>query len=76
MFDDKECARNNFGNWLPLLLDDCMDAGGTTPWMGEVEQRRERLPRAMQERLPRRIKCSSVSCTFLRNRHEYPSAKP
>jgi hypothetical protein len=26
---------------------DCMDAGGTTPRMGEVEQRRERLPRAM-----------------------------
>ncbi|MFI3156536.1 MAG: phosphoribosylformylglycinamidine synthase [Methylococcaceae bacterium] len=28
--------------------DDCMDAGGTTPRMGEVEQRRERLPRATQ----------------------------
>jgi peptidylprolyl isomerase/peptidyl-prolyl cis-trans isomerase C len=27
--------------------DDCMDAGGTTPGMGEVEQRMERLPRAM-----------------------------
>jgi len=26
--------------------DDCMDAGGTTPGMGEVEQRMERLPRA------------------------------
>ncbi|MDD1630853.1 MAG: leucine--tRNA ligase [Methylococcaceae bacterium] len=28
--------------------DDCMDAGGTTPRMGEVEQRMEQLPRAMQ----------------------------
>ncbi|MDD1613459.1 MAG: DEAD/DEAH box helicase, partial [Methylococcaceae bacterium] len=26
--------------------DDCTDAEGTTPGMGEVEQRRERLPRA------------------------------
>ncbi len=29
--------------------DDCMDAGGTTPGMGEVEQRMEQLPRAMHE---------------------------
>jgi ATP-dependent RNA helicase RhlB len=28
--------------------DDCKDAGGTTPGMEEVEQRRERLPRATQ----------------------------
>jgi len=28
--------------------DDCMDAEGTTPRMGEVEQRMEQLPRAMQ----------------------------
>ena len=28
-----------------------MDAEGTTPGMEEVEQRRERLPRAMQEQL-------------------------
>ncbi|MDD1625461.1 MAG: DEAD/DEAH box helicase [Methylococcaceae bacterium] len=28
--------------------DDCTDAEGTTPGMGEVEQRRERLPRATQ----------------------------
>ena len=28
------------------LHDDCMDAGGTTPRTGEVEQRMERLPRA------------------------------
>jgi len=28
-------------------------AGGTTPRMGEVEQRMERLPRATQEQLPR-----------------------
>ena len=33
--------------WVPAMSDDCMDAGGTTPRMGEVEQRRERLPRAM-----------------------------
>jgi len=25
---------------------DCMDAGGTTPWMGEVESRREQRSRA------------------------------
>ncbi|MDP1666431.1 MAG: hypothetical protein Q8L79_15070 [Methylobacter sp.] len=30
------------------VADDCTDAGGTTPWMGEVEQRMEQLPRAMQ----------------------------
>ena len=30
------------------LQDDCMDAGGTTPRTGEVEQRMEQLPRAMQ----------------------------
>ena len=29
------------------IADDCMDAGGTTPRMEEVEQRMERLPRAM-----------------------------
>jgi len=29
-------------------VDDCMDAGGTTPRMEEVEQRMEQLPRAMQ----------------------------
>ena len=28
--------------------DGCKDTGGTTPRMGEVEQRMERLPRAMQ----------------------------
>jgi len=31
-----------------LVTDDCMDAGGTTPWTGEVEQRMEQLPRATQ----------------------------
>jgi len=43
------------------LRDDCMDAGGTSPWMGEgttawmqeVEPRRERRPRTMQEQLSR-----------------------
>jgi len=29
--------------------DDCTDAGGTTPWMEEVEQRMEQLPRAPQQ---------------------------
>lgn len=29
--------------------DDCMDAGGTPPRMGEIEQRRERLPEAVAE---------------------------
>ncbi|MCK9394571.1 MAG: FAD-dependent oxidoreductase [Methylobacter sp.] len=28
--------------------DDCMDAGGTTSWMGEVESRLEQRPRATQ----------------------------
>ena len=32
---------------------DRMDAGGTSPWMGEVEVSLERNPRAMQEQLPR-----------------------
>ena len=27
---------------------DCMDAGGTTPWMGEVESRLEQRSRATQ----------------------------
>jgi len=30
-----------------------MDAGGTTPWMGEVESRLEQRSRAMQEQLPK-----------------------
>ncbi|MDO9270638.1 MAG: hypothetical protein Q7T96_16155 [Methylobacter sp.] len=34
-------------NLLFAQNDDCTDAGGTTPWMGEVEQRMEQLPRAM-----------------------------
>ena len=33
--------------------DDCKDAGGTTPRMGEVELSPERKSRAMQEQLPR-----------------------
>ena len=31
-----------------IKKDDCMDAGGTTPWMEEVEQCMEQLPRATQ----------------------------
>jgi hypothetical protein len=37
--------------------DDCMDAGGTTPWMGEVERRLEQpsraTPGAVAERAPK-----------------------
>ncbi|MDO9047033.1 MAG: EAL domain-containing protein [Methylobacter sp.] len=33
---------------ISIFPDDWRDAGGTTPRMGEVEQCRERLPRAMQ----------------------------
>ncbi|MDO9168287.1 MAG: hypothetical protein Q7U18_04220 [Methylobacter sp.] len=29
--------------------DGCTDAGGTTPWIEAVEQRREQLPRAPQQ---------------------------
>ncbi|MDI1229887.1 MAG: hypothetical protein PSU93_01910 [Methylobacter sp.] len=29
--------------------DVCTDAGGTTPWMKEVEQRMEQLPRAIAD---------------------------
>ncbi|TRX00925.1 hypothetical protein EKO24_004620, partial [Candidatus Methylobacter oryzae] len=38
------------------FLFDCMDAGGTTPRMGEVESRLEQRSRATQEQLPRRRK--------------------
>ncbi|MDI1231403.1 MAG: hotdog family protein [Methylobacter sp.] len=33
---------------MNAIVDDCMDAGGTTPWMHEVEQCMEQLPRATQ----------------------------
>jgi len=33
---------------ISIFPDDCKDAGGTTPWMGEVELRREQQSRAMQ----------------------------
>ena len=32
---------------------DCMDAGGTIPWMESVESSREQRPRVTQEQLPR-----------------------
>ncbi len=41
-------AQNDDCTDAGAIADDCMDAGGTTPWMGEVEQRMEQLPRAMQ----------------------------
>ncbi|MDO9270788.1 MAG: hypothetical protein Q7T96_16920 [Methylobacter sp.] len=40
----KEAATGRL--FFGYFLFDCMDAGGTTPRMGEVEQRMERLPRA------------------------------
>jgi hypothetical protein len=36
-------------------VHDCMDAGGTTPWMGELESRLEQRSRATQEQLPRDV---------------------
>ncbi|HEY8037987.1 MAG TPA: hypothetical protein VIF37_20635 [Methylobacter sp.] len=49
-----------------FTTNDCTDAGGTTPWMGEVEQRRERLPRAMQEQLPRHEGHEEIKLRVLR----------
>ena len=34
---------------------DCMDAGGTNPWMGEGRTMQEQLSRATQEQLPSRL---------------------
>ena len=42
-----------------LAALDCRDAGGTTPWMGEVELSLERKSRATQEQLPR---CRARAC--------------
>ena len=36
---------------MAAMQDDCMDAGGTTPWMGEVERRLEQPSRATHEQL-------------------------
>jgi hypothetical protein len=46
--------------------NDCMDAGGTTPRMGEVELRREQQSRAMQEQLPRTRSSTSLLLRALR----------
>ncbi|MFZ1839659.1 MAG: hypothetical protein WAU20_13095, partial [Dokdonella sp.] len=34
---------------MPATQDDCMDEGGTHPWMDAVERRREQPSRATQE---------------------------
>ncbi|WP_432742564.1 hypothetical protein ABXJ76_17970 [Methylobacter sp. G7] len=47
------------------IADDCTDAGGTTPWMEEVEQRREQLPRAMQ---------GAIADDFIKQRSGMPRA--
>jgi len=44
---------------LAWTQDDCMDAGGTTPRMEEVEQRMERLPRATQGAVAEAEQCRS-----------------
>jgi excinuclease ABC subunit A len=41
-------ARKNNNSLSPSGGDDCMDAGGTTPWMEEVEPRLEQRPRETQ----------------------------
>jgi hypothetical protein len=43
---------NRFLRSLAGWITTCMDAGGTTPRMGEVEPRLEQRSRAMQEQLP------------------------
>jgi hypothetical protein len=43
------------------VADDCMDAGGTTPWMGEVERRLEQPSRATQEQLPSVLVTSKIT---------------
>jgi nitrogen fixation protein NifX len=48
MDDAQLLEATEFGELQQDGNDDCKDAGGTTPGMGEVEQRMERLPRAMQ----------------------------
>ncbi len=44
----RQSAQDEFMGARGAIADDCKDAGCTIPWMGEVEQCRERLPRAMQ----------------------------
>ena len=50
--------------YTPAMQDDCMDAGGTTPWMEEVEPRLEQRPRATQgavaEQFPRGHGCQRL----------------
>jgi hypothetical protein len=36
---------------------DCMDAGGTSPWMGEGRTMQEQLSRATQDAKAEKIQC-------------------
>jgi hypothetical protein len=59
LFFPRDFLIPNEGNRSPAwteiagtIADDCMDAGGTTPWRGEVDRVGSKRWRAMQEQLP------------------------
>jgi IS5 family transposase len=51
--EGRYARRTESGATRQSLADDCMDAGGTSPWMDELGRSRMPEPRAMQEQLPR-----------------------
>ncbi|MDI1293608.1 MAG: VWA domain-containing protein [Methylobacter sp.] len=60
LLDRSSSMDNTFAGRAPNGSDDGRDAGGTTPRMGEVEQRMERLPRAMHGAIAEESKATAA----------------
>lgn len=60
LLDRSSSMDNSFAGRAPNGADDGKDAGGTTPRMGEVEQRMERFPRAMHGAIAEESKATAA----------------